>query len=88
MSFVYRPISSKADNVRPKKRKYVAIHKKFDNGEVDSKMSCVMPEYYKNIAERIKKFEVRDDDIWIVTYPKCGELIKILNVTIVIFNVL
>ena len=31
-----------------------------------------MPGKYKAMAERIYNFEVRPDDIWIVTYPKCG----------------
>jgi len=32
----------------------------------------VMPRTYLQIAERIANFEVREDDIWIVTYPKSG----------------
>ena len=26
----------------------------------------------KNVAKKIETFEIRTDDIWIVTYPKCG----------------
>ncbi|XP_067009621.2 luciferin sulfotransferase [Anabrus simplex] len=33
---------------------------------------CVLPTPYADWAERIKKFEVREDDVWIVTFPKCG----------------
>jgi len=31
-----------------------------------------MPRFYKSIGDRILNFEVRKDDIWIITYPKCG----------------
>lgn len=33
---------------------------------------CVMITKYESSAERIKNFECRFDDIWIVTFPKCG----------------
>ncbi|XP_055913382.1 sulfotransferase 1B1-like [Eupeodes corollae] len=35
------------------------------------KATC-MPIEYKNKAEAFANFEVRQDDIWVVTYPKCG----------------
>ena len=31
-----------------------------------------LPKGFENIAEEIYNFEIRPDDIWIVTYPKCG----------------
>ncbi len=31
-----------------------------------------MPAGFTDIAERIYNMELRPDDIWIVTYPKCG----------------
>lgn len=33
---------------------------------------CSMGERYYKYAERIRNFKVRDDDVWIVSYPKCG----------------
>ena len=37
-----------------------------DNGNV-------MPRFFAdNLQQRIHDFELREDDIWIVTYPKCG----------------
>lgn len=32
----------------------------------------IMPRSFLEIADRIRNFEVKEDDIWIVTYPKCG----------------
>jgi hypothetical protein len=31
-----------------------------------------MPVKYRDAAEKIYNFKVRPDDIWIVTFPKCG----------------
>ncbi|KAF2892848.1 hypothetical protein ILUMI_13327 [Ignelater luminosus] len=31
-----------------------------------------MPEYFLNYAERIKNFEVKNDDVWVASYPKTG----------------
>jgi len=39
---------------------------------VSRPFNCVMPKYYQEISDKVRNFEVRDDDIWIVTYPKCG----------------
>lgn len=33
---------------------------------------CVMGERYHKYAETIRNFHVRDDDVWIISYPKCG----------------
>ena len=32
----------------------------------------IMPRSYLEIADRIRNFKVKEDDIWIVTYPNCG----------------
>ena len=34
--------------------------------------NILMPKYYEAISDQILDFEVRPDDIWIITYPKCG----------------
>lgn len=33
---------------------------------------CVMTEKYLEYAERIHNFTVREDDVWVITFPKCG----------------
>jgi ssDNA-binding Zn-finger/Zn-ribbon topoisomerase 1 len=50
----------------------------YDHAEVSLKdsndgRSCVMIQKYMDIfAERVKKMEVYEDDVWVVTFPKCG----------------
>lgn len=39
----------------------------------DPSQFCIMPRKFVNQdLERIKKMEIYEDDIWVVTYPKCG----------------
>ena len=35
-----------------------------------------LPPGSNNVAEDFKTYEVRDDDVWIVTYPKAGQYFK------------
>ena len=42
----------------------------------------LMPKAFAAIAEELYNFELRADDIWLVTYPKCGTTwtqVKLLN---------
>ena len=34
---------------------------------------CTIFAEFRHHAEKIRKFTVREDDVWIITYPKCGE---------------
>lgn len=34
--------------------------------------SCVMNDGFGKYADCIRHFQVRDDDVWIISYPKCG----------------
>ncbi|XP_069678910.1 luciferin sulfotransferase-like [Periplaneta americana] len=34
--------------------------------------TCVMSSGFFDYAEKIRRFTVRPDDVWIITYPKCG----------------
>ena len=46
---------------------------------------CVMIQrYFYQFAEKMRKFEVFEDDVWVVTFPKCGttwaqEMVWMLN---------
>lgn len=41
------------------------------NGYVNCE-GCILPKYFVNIGDRIKKMDIRDDDIWVCSYPKTG----------------
>ncbi|XP_068081820.1 luciferin sulfotransferase [Anabrus simplex] len=58
----------------PLSEKFRSSNKRiYCNGSVRvSPSDCILPVKYKQFADRIKNFEVREDDVWIVTYPKCG----------------
>jgi Sulfotransferase domain len=51
----------------------------------ESQHHCVLPQKYVYLfAEKIKKMEVYEDDIWVVTFPKTGttwtqEMVWMLN---------
>lgn len=49
---------------------FVSVKDPNDN-EVNVK-KVVMPEKFKPMAVRIKEMEVYDDDIWVMSFPKCG----------------
>jgi len=39
----------------------------------DPKKFCIMPQKFVNESlKRIKNMEIFEDDVWVVTYPKCG----------------
>ena len=35
-------------------------------------MNVYMPARFRDFAQKIWDFEPRKDDVWIITYPKCG----------------
>lgn len=37
---------------------------------------CIMTPLYPELAQKFLDFEVREDDVWIVTFPKCGNCIS------------
>jgi hypothetical protein len=34
---------------------------------------CAHTLYFPKYAERFRNFEIREDDVWVVSYPKCGK---------------
>lgn len=50
-----------------------------------SSRSCVMiQKYMDQFAERVKAMEVYDDDVWVISFPKCGttwtqEMVWLIN---------
>ena len=42
------------------------------NGLISEPYGLCCPPPMTKVAERIYNFKVRPDDIWIITYPKCG----------------
>ena len=51
----------------------------------DPTQFCVLPrKFIDQDLERVKNMEIHEDDIWVVTYPKCGttwamEMIWMIN---------
>lgn len=35
--------------------------------------NCVLPKNYLNYAKKIRDLEVREDDVWVLSFPKCGK---------------
>lgn len=44
----------------------------FRSGYVKSR-GYVLPEFYKKYGQKVEEFEVRDDDLWVVSFPKTGK---------------
>jgi hypothetical protein len=34
---------------------------------------CAHTAYFLQYAERFRNFEIREDDVWVASYPKCGK---------------
>lgn len=41
--------------------------------------NCLLPPQYALIGTKIRDLEIRNDDVWIVSYPRTGEFIIYLN---------
>lgn len=43
-----------------------------------------MPLNYEHVAQRIKDFSVRDDDVWILSFPKTGTTVTCEMISVLI----
>ncbi|XP_026685463.1 sulfotransferase 1C4-like [Diaphorina citri] len=65
----FEPISGQStDGTRILNTQFISP---FRTGYVRCKGVC-MPEYYVNFAEDIINMDVRDDDVWVCSFPKTG----------------
>ena len=57
--------------------KFFAHQKSFNQGFVRFQpYNQVLPKCYSNYEKEIKNFEVRGDDVWISSFPKCGKCVS------------
>ena len=66
--FKWHPIS---EEVKTKRQKMYTSATQLD-GLVSEPLGVYLPRSMESVAEKVYNFNVRPDDIWIVTYPKCG----------------
>merc|ERR1712141_83532 len=66
--FKWNPIS---DDVKKQRQKIYTSPSTLD-GLVSDPLGIYIPKSMEKVAEKVYNFKVRHDDIWIVTYPKCG----------------
>ena len=66
--FKWNPIS---DDVKKQRQKIYTSPSSLD-GLVSDPLGIYIPQSMEKVAEKVYNFKVRPDDIWIVTYPKCG----------------
>ena len=66
--FKWNPIS---DDVKKQRQKIYTSPSSLD-GLVSDPLGIYIPKSMEKVAEKVYNFKVRPDDIWIVTYPKCG----------------
>lgn len=49
----------------------------FENGfHFYPQIKCLLPVKYLDYEKRIRDLTVYEDDVWVLTYPKCGKYLK------------
>lgn len=39
-----------------------------------SVQGCILPEYFREFGDDIRNSNVRNNDVWICSFPKCGNV--------------
>ena len=81
--FKWNPIS---DDVKKQRQKIYTSPSTLD-GLVSDPLEIYIPRSMEKVAEKVYNFKVRPDDIWIVTYPKCGTTWTQVDI-MVLFNII
>jgi Sulfotransferase domain len=43
-----------------------------DNDFIDDGTGCILPQQYRKLAEKVKKFKVRSNDVFLCSVPRTG----------------
>ena len=55
-------------------KQFIANQRSYKCGFIRLMPYCqVLPKTYINQAERVHNFDVRNDDVWVCSFPKCGK---------------
>lgn len=80
----WKPVSEEWEQVR---RKIFDEGSNQLDGLISEPYGVPAPKAMEAVAKKIYNFELRPDDIWIVTYPKCGTTwTQVTNLFLTIFE--
>ena len=68
-SIIWKPCPAE---IEEEKRKVFELESNQLNGIVSAPFGIHAGQNMEKVVKKIIDFELRPDDIWIVTYPKCG----------------
>ena len=61
-----------SDEIEKKRRELYGEGSNMHNAVVSDPLGVHLPPAIKLVGQKVYNFELRPDDIWIITYPKCG----------------